>query len=320
MFGIGIVLAALAGAKMGGDAYWYSDEPKWKAMASSIGGGLVGAAAGYAMAPAAVAAPAATSATTTGTQAGVQAGAGVGTAVATQTGAELAKQSTIAATDPLITGVDEALLIAATESGKATAQTVGSEVIQTTAEQSAEALFEAQMLEAGKQTGMGSLEAMPQAGLDAANNTGTYLNTWEQLGTMYDQVGDLWNEYGDYAKDAMQVLDKMNSDEQQQQQGGMPSQTRGGLQEDQRAGMLEGMESNMDLFKRQYAGELQTGLSGAFNPLGETQGSEVSDISYNDQPTIFGLPEDPRVSGFDYNMLLNDSASDYNWSDTMFNF
>jgi len=238
-------------------------------------------------------------------------------------------------------GADEAALLAAAETGQAAAQTVGQTAVQTaaetTAEQSAEALLEAQMLEAGKQTGMGSLEAMPEAGLDAANTTGMdanslfselpqyqqYGSSLDKLGARYDQAANLWNEYGDYANDAMQAYNALGPKEQPQQQGGMPNQTRGGLREEQAAGMEEGIEAelNMDmsLFQKQFMGGLSAGLSGAFKPL---QFDDIEkDTSYKAPETKFGLPDDPRVSGFDYSMLEGDSADDYNWdSNTMFNY
>ena len=327
---------------MGTDAYWWSDEPKWKTAAASIGGGVAGALAGWAMAPAAAAGTGGAAAGSGAASGASAAGASAGGAAA-QAGVEASKQAAIsAAAEASMIGADEAAMLAAAETGQVAAQTAGQTAVQTaaetTAEQSAEALLESQMLEAGKQTGMGSLEAMPEAGLDAANTTGMdaaniwdplpqyqqYGSAMDKLGARYDQAANLWNEYGDYANDAMQAYDALGpKEQQQQQQGGMPSQTRGGLQEEQAAGMQEGIESemNMDmaLFQKQFMGGLNAGLSGAFRPLDEEQ--ELVDSSYDEPATQFGMPGDPRISGFDYSMLEGDSADDYNWDqNTMFKY
>ena len=337
----GAIIGGLMGAKMGGDAYWWSDEPKWKTAAASIGGGVAGALAGWAMAPAAAAGAGGTAA---GSGAASGAGAAAGGAAA-QAGVEASKQAAIsAAAEASMIGSEEAALLATAEAGQVAAQTVGQTAaqtaVETTAEQSAEALLEAEMLEAGKQTGMGSLEAMPEAGLEAANTTGMdanslfselpqyqqYGSNLEQLGARYDQVAQLGNDFwaeSESYRDAFEALNAASPQEQQQQQGGMPSQTRGGLREEQAAGMQEGIESelNMDmaLFQKQFMGGLSAGLSGAFRPL--QFGESEKDTSSEEPTTQFGIPSDPRISGFDYGMLKGDSASDYNWDqNTMFNY
>jgi len=271
------IIGGIAGILAGAQRVDRDEDPMWKLMANTLGGGILGAAtAGMASGWGAASQAGQTAATT-----GAETGAGVGAGAASGSGAQTAAGIGLAGTGSGAAAAGGAATAGATGAGTGTATVAAVESPQVIKPVLAEGVQAAQT--SSQLVGDGAVEAAGAAqgsyntgaGLSAPNTTGAdpngifsnvpqymrYKSPLEQLNYKFEQLGfDKIN-----TEDVIELMSFMQGDSgQQQQPQQQPRQyNREALQ--QNADMYQGIDANQEMLSSRLTMDSGT-MSGAFSP------------------------------------------------------